>query len=189
MGINAEYMGSPAGVSSLLTSTDMKSIMFIALLLVAAVFCEAEAEAEASPDAYYGYYGHHGLVHDTVTLVTPITDTAISDTMDTGSTPMVRERLMPSPTMAMDTMVMDMDTTAMVMDMVTMVTITMVRGRLMPNPTTGTDTMAIMDIMDTMDTDTTDMDIMDIMDIMDTSMDNELRVENLAEIVIFHIQL
>merc|ERR1712243_200373 len=56
-------MGSPAGVSSLLTSTDMKSIMFIALFLVAAVFCEAEAEAEASPDAYYGYYGHHGLVH------------------------------------------------------------------------------------------------------------------------------
>merc|ERR1712098_479621 len=60
---NAEYMGSPAGVSSLLTSTDMKSIMFLALFLVAAVFCEAEAEAEASPDAYYGYYGHHGLVH------------------------------------------------------------------------------------------------------------------------------
>merc|ERR1712243_253959 len=51
-------MGSPAGVSSLLTSTDMKSIMFIALFLVAAVFCEAEAEAEASPDAYYGYYGY-----------------------------------------------------------------------------------------------------------------------------------
>merc|ERR1712215_357697 len=50
-------MGSPAGVSSLLTSTDMKSMMFLAL------FCEAEAEAEASPDAYYGYYGHHGLVH------------------------------------------------------------------------------------------------------------------------------
>merc|ERR1711881_411275 len=56
-------MGSPAGVSSLLTSTDMKSIMFLALFLVAAVFCEAEAEAKASPDAYYGYYGHHGLVH------------------------------------------------------------------------------------------------------------------------------
>merc|ERR1711875_39905 len=56
-------MGSPAGVSSLLTSTDMKSIMLLALFLVAAVFCEAEAEAEASPDAYYGYYGHHGLVH------------------------------------------------------------------------------------------------------------------------------
>merc|ERR1712080_553392 len=50
-------MGSPAGGSSLLTSTDMKSIMFLSLFLVSAVFCEAEA----SPDAYYGYYGHHGL--------------------------------------------------------------------------------------------------------------------------------
>merc|ERR1712126_317899 len=102
---------------------------------------------------------------DTVTLVMPITDTAISDTTDTGSTTMARERLMLSPTMAMDTMVMVMDTTAM--DTVTMVT---------------------MDMMDTMDTDTTDMDIMDIMDIMDTSMDNELRVENLAEIVVFYIE-
>merc|ERR1719334_1476466 len=101
-------------------------------------------------------------------------DTAISDTTDTGSTTMARERLMPSPTMAMDTMVMVMDTTAMVMDTVTMVTmdmvtITMARGRLTPSPTTGTDTMATMDIMD-------------------TSMDNELRVENLAEIVLFYIE-
>merc|ERR1711909_212141 len=56
-------MGSPAGVSSLLTSTDMKSAIFLALFLVAAVYTEAVAEAEASPDAYYGYYGHHGLAH------------------------------------------------------------------------------------------------------------------------------
>merc|ERR1711909_128828 len=65
-------MGSPAGVSSLLTSTDMKSAIFLALFLVAAVYTEAVAEAEASPDAYYGYYGlahgylgygHHGYGH------------------------------------------------------------------------------------------------------------------------------
>merc|ERR1712059_195179 len=41
-----------------------KFIVAILLGLVAAVY--AEAEAEASPDAYYGYYGHglhHGYGH------------------------------------------------------------------------------------------------------------------------------
>merc|ERR1712126_135228 len=166
-------MGSPAGFSSLLTSTDMSPLCSS----LSSWWLQSSARLKPRQKPLLTLTTDTtdttDSSMDTVTLVTPITDTAISDTMDTGSTTMARERLMPGPTMAM----------------VTMVTITMVRGRLTLSPTTGTDTMAIMDIMDTMDTDTTDMDIMDIMDIMDTSMDNELRVENLAEIVIFHIQL
>merc|ERR1712126_737400 len=166
-------MGSPAGFSSLLTSTDMSPLCSSLSSWWLQSFARLKPRQKPLLTLTTDTTDTTDSSMDTVTLVTPITDTAISDTMDTGSTTLARERLMPSPTM--------------VMDMVTMVTITMVRGRL--SPTTGTDTMAIMDIMDTMDTDTTDMDIMDIMDIMDTSMDNELRVEILAEIVIFHIQL
>merc|ERR1712126_506878 len=181
-------MGSPAGFSSLLTSTDMSPLCSSLSSWWLQSFARLKPRQKPLLTLTTDTTDTTDSSMDTVTLVTPITDTAISGTMDTGSTTMARERLMPSHTMAMDTMVMVMDTTAMVMDMVTMVTITMVRGRLTPSPTTGTDTMAIMAIMDTMDTDTTDMDIMDIMDIMDTSMDNELRVENSAEIVVFYIQ-
>merc|ERR1712133_319155 len=53
MGINAEYMGSPAKSSSLQTFNMMKSVAIVALCLFAAVSAEAEA------DPYYGYYGHH----------------------------------------------------------------------------------------------------------------------------------
>merc|ERR1712133_144041 len=53
MGINAEYMGSPAKSSSLQTFNMMKSVAIVALCLLAAVSAEAEA------DPYYGYYGHH----------------------------------------------------------------------------------------------------------------------------------
>merc|ERR1711955_143256 len=89
---------------------------------------------------------------DTVTLVTPITDTAISDTTDTGSTT-VRGRL--SLTTAMDTMaIMVMLTTDTAISDTMDTGTTMVRGRL----SLTTDTMATMDIMDTMATMDMDMD-------------------------------
>merc|ERR1712243_446596 len=159
-------MGSPAGVSSLLTSTDMKSIMFIALFLVAAVFCEAEAEAEASPDAYYGYYGHHGLVHGYGHLGYAHHGYGHIGYHGYGHHYGKREA---EPYHGyyghhgyhgpMATMDMDMDTA-----------ISTARGKLMPRLITM-DTMVM-----AMDTDTMDMDIMDIMDITDTSTDKELRV-------------
>merc|ERR1712126_580872 len=167
-------MGSPAGFSSLLTSTDMSPLCSS----LSSWWLQSSARLKPRQKPLLTLTTDTtdttDSSMDTVTLVTPITDTAISDTTDTGSTTMARERLMPSPTMAMDIMVMVM--------------VTMARGRLTPSPTTGTDTMATMDIMDIMDTDTMDMGIMDIMDIMDTSMDDELRVENLAEIVVFYIE-
>merc|ERR1712098_324362 len=99
-------------------------------------------------------------------LVTPITDTAISDTTDTGTTT-VRGRLSPTT----DTMAtMDIMHTMATMDMDMDTAISTARGKLMPRLITM-DTMVM-----AMDTDTMDMDIMDIMDITDTSMDKELRV-------------
>merc|ERR1712105_189558 len=119
-------MGSPAGVSSLLTSTDMKS----------AIFLPSSWWPQSTPRLWLRPRPLLTLTTDTTdttgsptdTLDTATTDTAISDTTDMVSTT-ARGRLMRKLTTAMDTMAMDMDTVIMVMDM-------------------DTSTMA-MDIMDT----------------------------------------
>merc|ERR1712179_714302 len=140
-------MGSPAGVSSLLTSTDMNL-------------------QSSSPSSWWPQSTPRLWLRPRP-LLTLTTDTAISDTTDMVSTT-ARGRLRPSHTMDTDTMAMAMDTTAMdtdtgtmAMDMVT----STARGRLMRKLTTAMDTMAMdMDtvtmVMD-MDTGTMAMDIMD----------------------------
>merc|ERR1712105_500653 len=127
-------MGSPAGVSSLLTSTDMKS----------AIFLPSSWWPQSTPRLWLRPRPLLTLTTDTTdttgwptdTLDTATTDTAISDTTDMVSTT-ARGRLRPSHTT---------DTGTMAMDMVT----TTARGRLMRKLTTAMDTMAMaMDIMDT----------------------------------------
>merc|ERR1712105_62479 len=126
-------MGSPAGVSSLLTSTDMKS----------AIFLPSSWWPQSTPRLWLRPRPLLTLITDTTdttgsptdTLDTATTDTAISDTTDMASTT-ARGRLRPSHTMDTDTMATAMDTMAMDMDMVIMVM------------DMDTGTMA-MDIMDT----------------------------------------
>merc|ERR1712179_867348 len=128
-------MGSPAGVSSLLTSTDMS--------------LQSSSPSswwpQSTPRLWLRPRPLLTLTTDTTdttgsptdTLDTATTDTAISDTTDMVSTT-ARGRLRPSHTMDMDTTAMDTDTGTMAMDMVT----TTARGRLMRKLTTAMDTMA-----------------------------------------------
>merc|ERR1712105_350063 len=122
-------MGSPAGVSSLLTSTDMKS----------AIFLPSSWWPQSTPRLWLRPRPLLTLTTDTTDTTgspTDTLDTATTDTTDMVSTT-GRGRLRPSHTMDTDIMAMAMDTTAM--DMVT----TTARGRLMRKLTTAMDTMAM----------------------------------------------
>merc|ERR1712126_322349 len=128
-------MGSPAGFSSLLTSTDMSPLCSSLSSWWLQSFARLKPRQKPLLTLTTDTTDTTDSSMDTVTLVTPITDTAISDTTDMGIT-MVRGRLSPT----MDTIVtMDIMDTMATMDM-----------------DVDTDTMAmdIMDIMDITDTST-----------------------------------
>merc|ERR1739845_209908 len=92
----------------------MMKIAVLAFALFAAVI--AEPEAEASPDAYYGYagyghgYGHgygYGLMADTDMVDTDMVDTAVDTDTDTT---LARDPLMPMPKPAQLCSMVPMDT-------------------------------------------------------------------------------